>query len=186
MIYINTDAFSHGQVLSKIWLCEELEPHVPNKANVAILGSWYNLLAFMMLTRNNTLYSHITGIDKDHLAIEVSDKICNAWTFGEENKIVNTINDVNDLDYVEYNLVINCSVEHMSDGWFDEIPDGTTVCIQSSNVTDAMFPWYVINANKTIDILKSKYPLSSTLFSGEKEFIYGDWGYKRFMIIGIK
>ena len=183
---MNYDSFSHGQILSKIWLCEQLEPHVPKNTKAAILGSWYNVLAFMMLTRRSDLYQFISGIDHDHLATDIADKICNAWTFGDNPKVTNITSDVSEYDYIEFNLVINCSVEHMSIDWFDLIPVGTTVCIQSSNVSDATYPWYVSNPNINQEILAKKYPLSQTLFSGEKEFNYGDWGYKRFMLIGIK
>jgi hypothetical protein len=37
-----------------------------------------------------------------------------------------------------------------------------------------------------METLVKKYPLSQTLFLGEKEFNYGSWGYKRFMLIGVK
>lgn len=179
-------SFSHGQVLSKIWLCEQLESHVPVNTRAAILGSWYSVLAFMMLTRRSDLYQSISGIDRDHLATDIADKICNAWAFGDGAKVTNITNDASEYDYTEFNLIINCSVEHMPSDWFNNIPEGTIICIQSSNVTDVTYPWYVTNPNKTIDILKKKYPLSHILFSGEKEFNYDDWGYKRFMLIGYK
>jgi hypothetical protein len=182
---MNYDAFSHGQTLSKIWLCEQLESHIPKNTKAAILGSWYNVLAFMMLTRKSELYQYILGIDIDPLATDIADKICNAWR--TEGPIVeNVTQDTGTFDYTEFNLVINCSVEHMSSDWFDRIPERTIVCIQSSNVTDMTYPWYVTNPNTDQETLAKKYPLSQTLFSGEKEFNYGSWGYKRFMLIGIK
>jgi hypothetical protein len=181
---MNYDAFSHGQTLSKIWLCEQLESHLPKNTKAAILGSWYNVLAFMMLTRRTDLYDSITGIDIDPLAIMVADKVCNAWV--HDNKVSNIQADTDGFDYTEFNLVINCSVEHMSNNWFDTIPDRTIVCIQSSNVIDQSFPWLISNPNPDMETLVKKYPLSQTLFSGEKEFNYGNWGYKRFMLIGKK
>lgn len=181
----NYDAFSHGQILSKIWLCEQLESYVPQNTRAAILGSWYNILAFMMLTRKSELYQYILGIDIDPLVIDTADKICNAWHF--DGPIVENITeDAGTVDYTEFNLVINCSVEHMPSDWFDRIPERTLICIQSSNVIDASYPWYITNPNNSLETLAKKYPLSQTLFSGEKEFDYGSWGYKRFMLIGIK
>jgi hypothetical protein len=114
----------------------------------------------------------------------VADKVCNAWV--HDNKVSNIQADTDGFDYTEFNLVINCSVEHMNSGWFDTIPDRTLVCVQSSNVTDHSFPWLVTNPNTSMESLAKKYPLGQTLFSGEKEFNYGTWGYKRFMLIGIK
>ena len=108
----NYDAFSHGQILSKIWLCEQLESYVPQNTRAAILGSWYNILAFMMLTRKSELYQYILGIDIDPLVIDTADKICNAWHF--DGPIVENITeDAGTVDYTEFNLVINCSVENM-------------------------------------------------------------------------
>jgi hypothetical protein len=96
------------------------------------------------------------------------------------------VQDARTFDYTEFNLVVNCSVEHMSSDWFNNIPEKTIVCIQSSNVTDTAYPWYISNPNPDQETLAKKYPLSQTLFSGEKEFDYGSWGYKRFMLIGVK
>jgi hypothetical protein len=179
-------SFSHGQVLSKIWLCEQLEPHVPKNTRAAIVGSWYNVLAFMMLTRKSELYQYILGIDIDPLAIDTADRICDAWRIGCDKKVSNIVQDARTFDYTEFNLVVNCSVEHMSSDWFNNIPEKTIVCIQSSNVTDTAYPWYISNPNPDQETLAKKYPLSQTLFSGEKEFDYGSWGYKRFMLIGVK
>jgi hypothetical protein len=179
-------SFSHGQVLSKIWLCEQLEPHVPKNTRAAIIGSWYNVLAFMMLTRKSELYQYISGIDIDPLAIDTADRICDAWRIGCDKKVSNIMQDSSTFDYTEFNLAVNCSVEHMSSDWFNNIPQKTIICIQSSNVTDIAYPSYISNPNPDQETLAKKYPLSQTLFSGEKEFDYGSWGYKRFMLIGIK
>ncbi len=54
-------SFSHGQTQSKLWLCETMEPHLPQNAVVAILGCWYNMLGFMLITRNKQLLSACLG-----------------------------------------------------------------------------------------------------------------------------
>jgi hypothetical protein len=51
---MNLDSFSHGQIASKLWLCDHIEQYVTDNSRVAIVGSWYNVLAFMMLTRNES------------------------------------------------------------------------------------------------------------------------------------
>jgi len=71
-------SFSHGQVSSKLWLCAELETYIPVDARVAILGSWYNVLSFMLLTRNASRYQRILGIDKDPGTKEIADRITDA------------------------------------------------------------------------------------------------------------
>jgi hypothetical protein len=184
---MNYDAFSHGQIKSKIWLCEQLEQYLPNDSIIAIPGGWYNLLGFMLLTRNQNKISHILNIDIDGSAIDIANKINNGWMIGEDAKIKNIVADANSYIYQGFNVVINCSPEHMaSNDWFNNITDGTLVCIQSSDIDVNDDVWKVTNATKSLDDLTKKYPLSQTLYKDSIEFVYGDWGYKRFMIIGIK
>ena len=181
---MNYDSFSHGQILSKIWLCEQLEPHVPKNTKAAILGSWYNVLAFMMLTRRSDLYQFISGIDHDHLATDIADKICNAWIFGDNPKVTNITSDVSEYDYIEFNLVINCSVEHMSNEWFLDIDPNVIVCIQTSNVADSKEPWFITNPTASFEEFRNKFPMSETMFEGVRSFDYGHFSYERYMIIG--
>jgi len=181
-------SFSHGQVSSKLWLCAELETYIPVDARVAILGSWYNVLSFMLLTRNASRYQRILGIDKDPGTKEIADRITDAWRIGSDPIITNIIADANEYDLSPYDVVVNCSPEHMeSNQWFENIEEGTIVCIQSSNVTVSDDDiWKCVNPNRSLGQLKAKYPLSQYLFCDLKEIRYRDSGYDRFMIIGIK
>jgi hypothetical protein len=185
MTNINLDCFSHGQVKSKIWLCENLERFLPENSMVLILGSWVNVLGFMMLSRRPDGYSYVKGVDKDEGAVEIANKLCSYWYI---EGIGNTVlDDANTTDTRGFNAVINCSSEHMENTtWFDNIPDGTLVCVQSSNITDTKDPWFVENPSPTIDSFKEKYPLRDIKFCDTLSIQYGDWGYDRYMIIGIK
>lgn len=185
---MNFESFNHGQIQSKIWLCEKLEFLLPEHPSVLILGSWHNILGFIMLARQPKRYAFITGIDIDPEAKPIADKICEAWTMSDTVKLKNLTEDANETKFMHYNVVINCSVEHMeNNGWFDKIEKNALVCIQSSDLPENFDPvWKITNPNLTLDILKEKYPLSQTLYSGEKQIQYENWGYKRFMIIGIK
>lgn len=179
----NIDSFSHGQVKSKLWLCEQLEPYV-NNSTVMILGSWVNVLGFMMLTRKPNSYRHIRGIDSDNNAVELADKVNSYWFI--EGILRNTVDNANTVDKQGYDIVINCSSEHMtSTEWFDSIPEGTLVCIQSSNITDTNDPWFVTNPSSTFESFMEKYPLT-VKFAGTLPIRYNDWGYDRYMVIGIK
>jgi len=180
-------AFSQGQIFSKIWLCEELEPHIQEKSRVAILGSWYNILGFMLMVRRPNHYSEILGVDIDNVAIELAEKLCHTWTIGS-NPIIKHINaNANDIDIKDYNVVINCSAEHMeSDLWYDNIAPNTIVCLQSTNLNITDDPWKIINPNTTLDEFAAKYQFSHTYFKNEKVFDYDTWGYSRYMLIGIK
>jgi len=183
---MNYDSFSHGQILSKEWLCEYVEHIIPQHSNILILGSWYNILGFMMMSRNGQNYGKITGVDIDPSCKPIADKICNRWVI--EGKMENITADANDFDMKQYDVIINCSPEHMdSNEWFENIPDGKDVCIQSSNIDikdDEI--WKCVNPNDELSDLTEKYRLRSYLFSEEIDIEYDDWGYKRFMIIGVK
>ncbi len=186
---MNFDSFSHGQIQSKVWLCKELERFVHANLKVAVLGSWYNLVAFMLLTRNADRYQYILGIDIDPETKPIADKITEAWRIGNDYKVENVIADANTYDLGGYDLVINCSPEHMKgNDWFDNLEDGTMVCIQSSNMqTQDDDIWVCVNPNQSMEDLLLKYPVSKQLYSGEKEIQYDNGtGYKRFMLIGIK
>ena len=186
---MNYDSFSHGQIQSKVWLCKEIERVIHANIKIAILGSWYNVLAFMLLTRNADRYQHILGVDIDPETKEIADKITEAWRIGKDYKVENKIADANVVDLTGYDLVINCSPEHMhGNDWFDNLEYGTMVCIQSSNVQTADDDiWKCVNPNESLEDLVLKYPLSKYLYSGDIEIRYSDDnGYKRFMLIGIK
>ena len=186
---MNFDSFSHGQIQSKVWLCKELEKFVHANIKIAVLGSWYNLIAFMLLTRNADRYQHILGIDIDPEVKPIADKITEAWRIGSDYKVENVIADANVYDTSGYDLIINCSPEHMDgNDWFDNLEYGTMVCIQSSDVqTSDDDVWKCVNPNESLEDLVLKYPLSKYLYSGEREIRYTeDNGYKRFMLIGIK
>ena len=182
------DSFSHGQIQSKLWLCKQIEPYLPANARVAILGSWHNVLAFMLLTRNADQYQEILGIDIDKDTTMIADHITDAWRIGADAKVTNIVADAGTYDLSGYQVVINCSPEHMiNNDWFNKLTTGTLICIQSSDIETADDSiWKCVNPNQSLDELTKKYPLSPSYFSETKEINYGDWGYKRFMIIGTK
>ena len=184
---MNYYAFAHGQTQSKVWLCEQLEPYIPHKATVAVLGCWYNILGFMMLTRHADKYQHILGIDIDPTVIPIADNICQGWMIGKDTKLRNVVADANTYDLQGFNVVINCSPEHMtSDDWFHNIDGGALVCIQSSNLDFDDEVWKITNPSRSMEEFTKKYPLSHTLVSTVKDIQYNDWGYQRYMLIGIK
>lgn len=180
---MNFDAFSHGQVESKIWLCEQLEPFLPTNANIVNLGGWYNVLGLMLKVRNPKRNLKITNLDTDPDTKPVADRICDAW----QGTIRHQTLDANTAHIKEYNVVINCSAEHFKSAeWFDNIAPGALVCIQSSNVDDAEYPWLVHLPNPTQEHFLKRYPLASTYYSSVMDFDYESWGYSRFMLIGQK
>ena len=184
------DSFSHGQIQSKVWLCEHLEEFMPTNAEVKIFGSWYNILAFMLLCRKPNSYASILGIDTDPATKPIADKINDAWIIND--KIVhNLVMDVNiytfSRDNPEKSVYICCSAEHFEDNyWYDKVPEGSLICMQSSSVTDPNPPWSIKNPTPTLDDLVNRYPLKELYYKGTKNIEYATWGYYRYMIIGRK
>jgi len=182
---IDFNAFSHGQIQSKIWLCDNLEPFLPsNYAQVAIIGSWYNILGFMLLTRNQNRYNLVMGIDVDQESISVADKMVNGWSIGMDFKARNVCANINEYSLSPYNVIINTSCEHMNNDWYHKIEPHHLVCIQTSNMVTDDPGWNITNPNATMEDFKAKYPLGQILFEGEKVFDYGHLRYSRYMIIG--
>ena len=183
---MNYDAFSHGQIKSKLWLLENLEFLMDYKSSVAILGAWYNVLGFMMMVRRPKHYKEIVGYDINPEVKEIADKLNNAFTF-DPNIIGNITRDANGIVYRGIDVVINCSPEHFeNDTWFNKIPFGTVVAIQSSDMTETGDPWFIKQPNPNIDAFRSRYHLSKTYVCDTMRIQYDDWGYNRFMLIGIK
>ena len=182
------DAFSNGQIDSKIWLCESLEKLITSEQTVWIYGGWCGVLSFLLLSRNILPIKTIRSFDVDEKCEYISDRLLENWKF-KNWKFKSITADCNKLDTSsrQYgdppSLIINTSSEHFeSKEWFDNIPFGTLVAIQSNDmVNDDHFS----NVN-SVNELRELYPLSEIKMSGSKEFTYSTWKFTRYMIIGIK
>lgn len=184
------ESFKHGLVVSKMWLCEELEKIIPeNKSyDLHVLGGWTNLIGFMLLVRNTIKLNSVNSYDKDLSANLIADKILDAWRI--ENPKANSFTmDIDDIDYsihTKDNIYINCSVEHLSSRkWFDQLPKGSIVAIQATDVNDVKSPWFIKDYVPNLESIIDRYPLDIK-YKGIKEIRYSGFGYNRFMIIGIK
>ena len=186
------ESFYHGLIKSKLWLCEELETAIYRerltKPSLHILGCWDNLLAFMLLTRKPTFYNTVHGYDINPEAIANANKVCDMWKY-ESPKVYNHVQDVNEYDYSLHanSIFINCSIDQMdSNNWYNSITNGSLVCIQTTNMKDPEFPWFIKQPTDSLDELVNKFNLSNLLYSGVKNIPYATNGYKRYMIIGTK
>lgn len=195
-VNINMDfcAFSHGQIQSKLWLCEILEPYLPKQAKILILASWYNTLGMMMVIRQPKNYQLIVGIEKDFESIKIANNLCDAWMINNDHIIKNEnllIEDYTYWDFNQFDAIINTSVEDISsNSWYIQIPKGKLLALQSNNLTPELVRhynnWLIKDPNPDITTFKNKYPMENVLFEGEKQFDYGDLKYSRYMLIGKK
>jgi hypothetical protein len=187
---VDSDAFSAGQIESKIWAAEELEKIVTELGTgplrVYILGGWYSLLHFILKVRKNIDLAYCRSVDLDPLTCYTANKINNTWEY-DNWKFRSYPFDANKLDYVysneNINCVINTSTEHFdSNLWYTLIPNGTLVLLQSNNLE---IPDHVRISKSRYDLSKL-YPMQKQLFLGTKKFDFDKIKYDRHMLIGIK
>ena len=179
ILKVNKDAFSSGQIGSKLWLCEELEKLFDTIDSIWIYGGWYAVTAFLLNSRNNIKIEYIRSYDVDPACAEVADMINENWKFKAQTQDCNKLK----IDWSGPDLIINTSTEHFeSMDWWNNIPKGTTVALQGNNMVHDDHHVHSTSLKKFV----AQFPVSETLFKGEKEFVYPDWRFTRYMLIGIK
>ena len=187
------DAFSDGQIGSKIWLCHELEsaihaePRLSDKPLVIwVLAGWHGLLPFLLFSRERLRLAQIVLFDREPAAVATSLQINDRWRF--KNQFSAHVRDVNepfaDSALPLPDVVINTSCEHFSEqGWWQQIRAGAMVVLQS---TDMPHSEHVSQTSSAAE-LRDKFPSWRQIrFSGEMRFDYGSFAFTRHMVIGIK
>lgn len=181
-------AFMSGQVGSKVWLCEKLEPIVIDRfrrhVTVWLLGGWYGMTNFLLQSRRVMPLAYCVSYDIDPEANRGARVLNESYqfqgTFRTETADANTLSYEVDLPP---DVVINTSTEHMeSDDWFHRIPAGTICLFQSNNMPHDDH----VRSHETPRELAEQFPLSETLYLGAKSFHYPTWAFQRFMHIGVK
>lgn len=183
------DAFSTAQMQSKLWLVERLErtlqEHRPieDGYRIWILAGWYAVANLLIRVRGKIPVLEVRSFDQDPACEAVADSINNLWVYRAWEFKAHTA-DINLLEYKpKPDVVINSSVEHMrSNLWFENIPKGTVVCLQASDMIDDDH----VNPMSAIRELMDQYPLDEVLYDGIKRFEFEDKAFNRVMIIGIK
>ncbi len=179
---VDKDAFSSGQVGSKIWLCEELEKTKWTSNLTYIYGGWHGITAFLLLSRGKFFVNKIRSLDIDPACEPVADMINENWVW-QDWKFKAFTQDCNNYEGQYGDLIINTSTEHFDSlDWFNNIKKGTRVVLQGNNMPHDD---HVIHFNNQDDFA-DYYKLSQVAFLGSKQFVYPDWQFTRFMIIGIK
>jgi hypothetical protein len=186
------DAFKHGPVTSKIWLCTELEKIIDNlgynSPTIHILGGWINVLGFMLQVRKPNFYSKINSYDVDSESTRLANHINDAFRF-TDSKVYNYTMDASQL-VVENNselIFINCSIDQFDNtDWYNVIPIGSIVCLQTTTIPIVNSPWKITQETIGMNDLLSKYPLSEIHYTGEQVLPLQDKTFTRLMAIGIK
>ena len=186
----NKDAFSNGQIDSKLWLCEEIEKLNWKSDLTRIFGGWYGLTAFLLLSRGKFQVRKIYSYDIDPSCEAIADIINENWVIKEwqfkaftEDCNNPRLSQTTEYDSGILDLIINTSTEHFeSMDWFNNIPKGTRIILQGNNMPHEDHHVY----SKTLQDFVNKYTLTSIVFEGSLKFNYPEWSFDRFMVIGIK
>lgn len=185
------DFLSRGQVKSKIWLATELAKCIEGKlGNVVFYGGWYNFVAYFLFSQFEV--DKIYSIDTDPTVIQPTERLyIKEVTQGKFEAVTYDVNKIKwDGKTMIYNahhseqkdkihMVINTSCEHMSNEWFENLPDGTFVVLHTNDYFENE---QHSNCCKDLNEVKSKYPMQSIMYEGELDTSL----YNRFMLIGIK
>jgi len=179
---IDKDAFSNGQVDSKLWLCRELERLEWSSTLTHVYGGWYGVLSFLLLSREAFNVDRILSFDADPSTVEIADMINENWVIKDWKFKAQTA-DCNFPLPGNPDLVINTSTEHFeSMDWFDNIPNGTRVILQGNDMPHD--DHYV--CSNSLQEFEEHYKLNEIVYSGSLDFNYPEWSFTRFMIIGFK
>ncbi len=178
----NKDAFSNGQIDSKLWLCQELENLSWSSKLTRIYAGWYGITAFLLLSRQKFNVDRIESYDIDPSCEVVANAINENWVHKDWQFRAFTA-DCNQVIEGCPDLIINTSVEHFdSMKWFYNISPGTAVVLQGNNM---LHDDHVLNF-KTLESFTNTFDLTKVVYKGSKDFDYPDWKFTRYMIIGIK
>lgn len=164
---------------SKMWLCDTLKELGRTKfSTVYILGSWYGSMS-VVLNRCGIEFEKIINVDSDRNHIMISDKLLTALDIPSQHML----KDVNTLNYKQLDkdsLVINTSVNDIQgEEWFNRIPEGTLVALQSRNNVDSA-------QYQNLKELDQEFFLTDNLFLDEVTLEDPETQYQRFMKIGVK
>lgn len=183
------DAFSSGQISSKLWLCSQLEQIKFEKpAIIWVYGGWHAMTSMLLLVRQNLPISYVRSFDIDSSCETIADSLMENWIW-QDWKFKAFTRDCNDIDPLsgEYgnppDVVINTSTEHFfSNEWYDRIPSGTILVLQSNDMPHS-------DHHQCYDDLESfskAYDLAPLFYKGNLVFKYPTWEFTRYMLIGKK
>jgi hypothetical protein len=169
------DAFWSGQIKSKEWLIDNLEPFVTKPSRIEIHGGWVGVLASMIF-QSNIPTRYIASIDIDPLCQHVATMMNKIEEQDGKFKAI-----TGDMCTVPINgdVFINTSCEHITqeqyDIWLARLPTDSLVVLQGN---DYAIPEHIRIA-KTLEEFKQQSHLTE-LWSGTLKTQL----YTRFMIIG--
>jgi hypothetical protein len=178
--YTLAGSFTRDLIASKVWLLKKLEQIQHHYTTMYILGSWYGNLAVYMTLQPTIKVDRIINVEINTEMLDTSQSILDR--VGATN-VKYMLKDANELDYRQLGsdgVVVNTSLTDMQgQAWFDRIPRGTLVAMQSRDHDPGNA------ANSTQDII-DRFPLSEIIYDGELKLEDPETEYTRYMTIGVK
>jgi hypothetical protein len=171
------EAFWKGQVKSKLWLIDNLEPFVKLPSTLEIHGGWVGVLASLIFQSKLPVIK-IVSLDLDPSCKDTAVLMNRVENLQDKFTAVtaNMIDRVVDSD-----IIINTSCEHITqddyDTWLSHIPEHTLILLQSNNYN---IEEHVRIAN-SLEEFKQQSNIS-VKWQGQLELPL----YTRYMLIGYK
>jgi hypothetical protein len=193
----NKDCFSRGQLQSKLWLVSELKKLNLDLGTIFLCAGWYATLA-VMLFESEIKIDKIRSFDIDKSTADIAEIFNKPWV--KDNwRFKASVEDILSIDYNTHlykvrrsdnticdlhdtpSTIINTSCEHIENfsKWYDMIPTGKLVVLQSNNYFEVDEH---VNCSNSLSEFSKSCPMTTTLFEGELTL----QKYKRFMKIGFK
>jgi hypothetical protein len=164
-------SFESGLIMNKLWLIHELQKIQDQFSTIYILGSWYGNMS-ILLSKSTIQYDHIVNVDQDTGVNRQAKRIGRMLNI---HNVEYMAKDANRLNYQQLDpdgLVINTSCHDMENrGWFDHIPQGVLVALQSRD---------------DVDHDLDQYDLSRTLYQGSRSAQDPETRYTSILRIGVK
>lgn len=196
---IDKDCFSRGQLSSKIWLIQELKRCKVDLGTVFLCAGWYATLA-TMLFESGMKIDKVRSFDIDKSTVDIAEVFNKPW-FTEEWKFKALVQDIHEIDYDTHtwqywsnknnrmsypitdnpDTIINTSCEHINDfqDWYDKIPKGKLVVLQSNNFFEVDEH---VNCVNNLTEFADMSAMDKVLYQGELSL----QKYTRYMRIGFK
>jgi SAM-dependent methyltransferase len=165
-------SFHKGLIFNKLWMIQKLSQIQDYYSVIYILGSWYGNMS-ILLAKSDIEFDHIVNVDKDAKVLRQGQQI--AQRLGIADQIEPMVKDANKLDYRQLDrkgLVINSSCHDMKNqGWFDNIPNGVIVALQTRD---------------DVDCDLDNYPMQKILYQGSIQLRDPETEYTSLLKIGRK
>jgi len=175
------ESFWDSQLRSKSWLINNIKKHIPTlSGNVYVIGGWYGILSQLIVDNFPT---SVYNIDIDDSCIIYGNMLSN-----NDSRINFITEDMARFNnYIEPNLVINTSTEHVTqdvyDMWLKNIPVGTPVVIQGNNFYECQEH---VRCFETLEEFNNNSTLKNIVFTNKLKCMGPNKPFYRFMTIGYK